>query len=218
MSETENTEAPAEDIDTFLRDAEDAPLPLGVIPEAGRLALIELLSKGSIWGRKRPERFDGFMLHKADILTVLGNMNLGAMVDSVSRLVVLTQRRAAGDEGLTLIRTNPMTLLDSLVALILRKHYRDREAFGEQVITIDMEAIQEQLLPLLPPSNNASLERKKLSATLDRLKQHRLIEGIRGEDDRYEISPAIQVVLSVPQMTALLRRYRELAEEGKPNE
>lgn len=216
MSESDVHDAGAAE-DTFderLRDAEDAPLPLGVMPAAGRIAMIELLARGSIWARKSPERFDGFMLHKAEILTALGNMNLSAMIDSVSRLVVLMQRRSTDDEGLTLIRTNPMTLMDTLVALILRKHYRDRESVGEQIITIDTEAIQEQLMPLLPPSNHSSLDQKKLSSTLDRLKKHCLLVSVRGEDNRFEVSPAIQTVLSVPQLTTLLRRYQELAAEG----
>lgn len=197
--------------ETDIEAVEFAPAPSGLLPERARLALCELLSRGTLWRRTHASEYEAYLVYRDQIGVQLANMNLAALHDSRSSIVVLFQRLNRDDDAPALVRKRTLTLYDTFVVLILRKAYRDREIAGESAIFIDEDQIADQLVALLPLTKSSSRDRKKLSGSLEWLKQHRLLIPVRGEDGRYEISPAIQAVVSTAQLTSLLRRYQELA-------
>jgi hypothetical protein len=110
-----------------------------------------------------------------------------------------------------LIRKRTLTLYDTLVLLILRQYYQERETAGEQKIIIDIDRIQSSLVPYIPLTNHDSKDRKKLNGALDKFSEKKVLSNLRGEEGRYEITPIIRYVVNAEFLQNLLTEYQELA-------
>ena len=112
----------------------------------------------------------------------------------------------------SLISKRTLTLYDTLILLMLRKYYQERETSGEQKIIIDIERLSSLLTPFLPLTDHTSRDLKKLSARLKELSRRHLLSSIRGTDDRYEITPLIRYVVSADFLESMLDEYMRLAQ------
>ena len=58
---------------------------------------------------------------------------------------------------------------------------------------------------------------RRVSAAIVKMKEHHVLERLRGSEDRYEISPALKLLFSAEEVQALAQVYRELrdAEAGE---
>ncbi len=117
------------------------------------------------------------------------------------------------DESTTLIAKRTLSLYDTLILLVLRKHYQDRESAGEQKITIDIERLESYLTPFLPITDHASKDRKKLLARVKEMVKRKVLSTIRGAEDRYEITPIIRYVVSASFLESMLHEYTQLAQQ-----
>lgn len=116
------------------------------------------------------------------------------------------------DHTHSLISKRTLTLYDTLILLMLRKYYQERETSGEQKIIIDIERLSSLLIPFLPLTDHTSRDLKKLSARLKELSRRHLLSSIRGNDDRYEITPLIRYVVSADFLESMLGEYLRLAQ------
>lgn len=112
----------------------------------------------------------------------------------------------------SLISKRTLSLYDTLILLMLRKYYQERETSGEQKIIIDIERLSSLLTPFLPLTDHTSRDLKKLSARLKELSRRHLLSSIRGNDDRYEITPLIRYVVSADFLESMLDEYLRLAQ------
>ncbi len=112
----------------------------------------------------------------------------------------------------SLISKRTLSLYDTLILLMLRKYYQERETSGEQKIIIDIERLSSLLIPFLPLTDHTSRDLKKLSARLKELSRRHLLSSIRGNDDRYEITPLIRYVVSADFLESMLGEYLRLAQ------
>jgi hypothetical protein len=125
----------------------------------------------------------------------------------------LEDEAADSDESATLIPKRTLSLFDTLILLVLRKHYQDRESAGEQKITIDIERLESYLTPFLPITDHASKDRKKLLVRVKEMVKRKVLSTIRGEEDRYEITPIIRYVVNAGFLETMLAEYTALAQE-----
>ncbi len=117
------------------------------------------------------------------------------------------------DDFVTLIVRRPLTLYDTLLLLVLRKHYQERESAGEQKITIDIEGLESYLTPFLPLTEHSSLDRKKLIARVKEMVRRKILSTIRGSEERYEITPIIRYVVDAEFLETMINEYKRLAAE-----
>ena len=100
-----------------------------------------------------------------------------------------------------------------MMLLVLRRHYQEREAAGEQKITVDIERLESYLTPFLPLTNHASADRRKLNGAVKNMKDRKLLAPLRGSDDRFEITPLIRYVVDAAFLETMLAEYQRLAAE-----
>jgi len=120
----------------------------------------------------------------------------------------------AETEVVSLITRRTLSLYDTLLLLVLRKHYQDRETAGEQLIVIDQERVASDLSPFLPLTNSSKSDRRKLGPALERMVNKKILKKIRGSKDRYEITPVIRYVVNAEFLEQMLGEYKRLAEEN----
>lgn len=210
------------------------------MPHDARRVLVHLMRQGSVMASQKSKLFELLCRHESAIRKHLSEVYLRLVLDRkmgvafVASVAYQTERRndisdinvepgSEGnsenqddpelDESTTLIPKRTLSLYDTLILLVLRKQYQDRESAGEQKITIDIERLESYLTPFLPITDHASKDRKKLLARVKEMVKRKVLSTIRGVDDRYEITPIIRYVVSASFLESLLAEYTLLAQQ-----
>ena len=160
--------------------------------------------------------FEALCRHEVLIAEHLGNMFMRMLLDMKAGIAILLQQEAEeqdeeADEASRLINKRTLSLYDTLLLLVLRKHYQERETAGEQKIIIDIERIETLMTPFLPLTYSSRSERRTLNGSLTLFKEKRLISAVRGDDERFEITPVIRYVVNADFLERLLKEYERLA-------
>ncbi len=180
-----------------------------------RRALVYLLRHGVILAHGKQPLFDILVREQAELQDHLADMFLRVLVDEKAGVAVLLQQEMDEDvESVSLITRRALSLYDTLLLLVLRKHFQERETAGEQRVFIDVDRIESRLTPFLPLTNNSRSDRRKLSSSLKNMKDRRLLQSVPGDDERFEITPVIRYVVNAEFLEQLLGEYEVLAEKA----
>lgn len=203
-----------------------------VMPHDARRVLVHLMRQGSVMASQKSKLFELLCRHESAIRKHLSEVYLQLVLDQkmgVAFVASADYQNDVGDinvesdsenqddlelvESTTLIPKRTLSLYDTLILLVLRKHYQDRESAGEQKITIDIERLESYLTPFLPITDHASKDRKKLLARVKEMVKRKVLSTIRGAEDRYEITPIIRYVVSASFLESMLAEYTLLAQQ-----
>jgi len=199
------------------------------IPHDARRVLVHLMRQGVVISSQKPKIFDLVCRYETFVRRHLSEVYLQLVLDQKSGVAFVatatsehidtSEPNAAfvdrGEDELvedfsSLISKRTLSLYDTLILLVLRKHYQDRESAGEQKITIDIERLESYLTPFLPITDHASKDRKKLLVRVKEMVKRKILSTIRGAEDRYEITPIIRYVVSASFLETMLAEYTEL--------
>lgn len=188
------------------------------LPSEAKRALVSLMRHGTIVAKQKPQLFEQVCRYQHRIQQQLANMYLRLLLDEKSGYALVLQQEQSGDGGdedeiYTLINRRTLSLYDTLLLLVLRKYYQEREAAGEQHVVIDLEHIEANLTPFIPLTNSSKSDRAKLNAALAKMSDRKVLSSVRGEDARYEITPIIRYVVNAEFLERLLNEYTQLAQE-----
>ncbi len=183
-------------------------------PEARR-ALVSLLKHGVVLAAQKSKLFEAICRYQSAVRDHLADVYLKLVLDEktgVAFVAGLDESDADDEkEGVSLITRRTLSLYDTLLLLVLRKHYQERESVGEQRIIIDIERIEASLTPFLPLTNSMKADRRKLVAALNKMLEKRLLTKVRGSNDRLEITPIIRYVVNAEFLEKMLKEYQDLA-------
>ncbi len=186
-----------------------------LLSHEARRALVYLLRQGSVLARQKNEIFELICRYQDSLRNHLENMYLRLVIDERCGVAFIANAHNDEDEegeSVRLISRRTLTLYDTLLILVLRKYYQDRETKGEHKIVIDIETIEAGLSPFLPLTNSTRLDSKPLRASLKRMIEKRILRTVRGNEDRFGISPLIRYVVSAEFLQNLLNEYHRLAD------
>ncbi len=192
----------------------------GLIPHEASRALVYLLRHGVVRSQDKQQIFQSLCKYEEIIATQLKILFLEMLLDKKNGFAMLKQKEGdneVDDEeiGSGLIIRYTLSYYDSLVLLMLRKYFKDRENAGEQTVFIDPDQLETMLHPFLSASKSDRMDRKVLHGALKRLKDKKIITQPRGDRERYEILPTIRHVVNVDFLEVMLEEYAVLAEKGK---
>ncbi len=191
----------------------------GRFPPELRRALVELMRSGVVLARVKPQVYELLRHHHALVDDHLADMSLRLLIDPPAGVALLLQQQDQADfedeeERSALISRRMLSLYDTLLLLVLRKHYQERQSVGEQQVIIDIDRIESQLAPFLPLTNSSRSDRRKLSGAITKMKEKKLLTPVRGDDERLEITPVIRYVVSAEFLERMLVEYQSLAERA----
>lgn len=204
------------DVDTDFHETGETPEKQpGRLSADARRCLVSLLRYGVILANNKQPLFDILVKEQALIQDHLADMFLRVLIDEPAGVAVLLQQEAdESEDSVSLITRRPLSMYDSLLLLILRKHFQERETAGEQRIYIDIDRLESRLTPFLPLTNNSRSDRRKLSSSLKKMKDKRLLQSVPGDDERFEITPVIRYVVNAEFLEQMLREYQTMAEQA----
>lgn len=206
----------ADSVDLPLEETEEAS-DAGMPPEARR-ALVSLLRQGVILASNKGKLFETICRYQPAIRQHLADVYLKLVLDEKMGVAFVAglpeEEYGDDDEPVSLITHRTLSLYDTLLLLVLRKHYQERELSGEQHIVIDIERVESSMTPFLPLTNSTKTDRRKLSGALQRMVDKRILNSVRGSDDRFEISPIIRYVVNAAFLEEMLAEYHKLATDN----
>ncbi len=185
---------------------------LGRLPTDARRVLVYLLRHGVILAHNKSTLFDVLCREQDTIQDHLADMFLRVLIDEKAGVAVLLQQQVDdNEESVSLISRRPLTLYDTLLLLVLRKHFQERETAGEFRIYIDIDRIETRMSPFLSLTNSSRGDRRKLNSALKTMKERRLLLSVPGDDERFEITAVIRYVVNAEFLEKLLAEYSQLA-------
>lgn len=200
------------------------------MPHEARRVLVYLMRQGAIIAAQKGKLYEALCRHQGVIRRHLAEVYLRLVLDERAGLGFVARYDSddeASDESdaendndntesfVSLITRRTLSLYDTLLLLVLRRHYQEREAAGEQKITVDVERLESYLTPFLPLTNHASADRRKLNGAVKNMKDRKLLAPLRGSDDRFEITPLIRYVVDAAFLETMLAEYQRLAAEDE---
>ena len=227
LSEDTPSSSEEETLDTSVTQSDSVML------HDARRVLVHLMRQGSVMASQKPKLFELLCRHESAIRKHLSEVYLRLVLEQkmgVAFVASADYQNDIGDinvesdsenqddleldESTTLIPKRTLSLYDTLILLVLRKHYQDRESAGEQKITIDIERLESYLTPFLPITDHASKDRKQLLARVKEMVKRKVLSMIRGAENRYEITPIIRYVVSASFLESMLAEYTLLAQQA----
>lgn len=188
----------------------------GYLEPDARQALVYLLKHGVILADQKTVLFDYIVKYNKEISHYLADIYLKLLVDETTGVALILQQKITEEEDheediYSLVSRRTLSLYDTLLLLVLRKHFQDRQAIGETKIVIEISQVERGLVPFLPLTNSTKRDRAQLNGALKRMVERKILGRVRGDDDRFEITQVIRYVVGADLLSQLLKEYQELA-------
>jgi hypothetical protein len=126
--------------------------------------------------------------------------------------VAFTRQADVGDLEVTaLLRHSKLTFIDSVLLLFLRQQLAKAESHGDRAV-VSKKEIEEHLIPYERTGNTDRAGfTKRLHASIEKIKERRILQKIRASEDRFEVSPTLKLLFSAEEIQSLTALYRKMA-------
>jgi hypothetical protein len=184
----------------------------GELPLETRRALVQLLSGPSLEMRRHGRLWPVLLQDEDIIRRRLSELFLDLVIDREAG-VAFTRQADTGDlEVPLLLRRSQLTFIDSIVLLKLRERLAHAEAHGERAVVSGQELVDE--LAVFEPAGGTDHAgfAKKVRASIEKYKDRSILQKIRAEEERYEVSPTLKLLFSADRIELLLNLYKKMSE------
>lgn len=201
------------------------------MPTIAKKTLVYLMRQGVILQTQKPQVFANVLQYQEMIIRHLSEVYLSLIIDERQGIIFIARadyqenptenheidnEMSDEDDISSLINRKTISVYDSLLLLLLRKYYQERENVGEQQIIIDIEKLEGLLSPFLPLTNYETKGRKQLIGRINGLlKPHKIVQSIRNSDERFEITPMIRYVVNADFLQSMLNEYEQLLQKNQ---
>lgn len=210
----ESSESPEEGIQENSASNTDEESGFRLVPQARR-ALIRLMRQGVVNAKSNGAVFETLRRYQAPIQEHLAEMYLKMVLDPQAGIALLQEQavedlESEDEEPVSLISRRTLSVYDTLLLLVLRKYFQERESAGEQQVVIDIDHIESLLTPFLPLTNSSRSDRRNLNGALEKMKERKILTGSK-DGERFEITPVIRYVVNADFLQEMLASYLTLA-------
>lgn len=182
-----------------------------LLPPEAKKALVYLYRNGTVLLYNDPERFHLLCKYEDIVRKHMDAVYMEVVFDKKSGHIFTQVTEPDDDEDIArLVSAKPLSLYQSYLLLVIRRHYQEREAIGEQHIVLDLERLSQLMIPYLDISNSTKRDSERLTNSLKALVDKKLLIKIKGEDNRYQISPIIRNVVNAEFLEDLLAQYERM--------
>ena len=184
----------------------------GSLPRDTRRTLVRLLQGPYLTAELHPDLWNALLTDEAAIRRRLGDLFLELVVDREAGLAFTRNAQDPTGASPSVMRTMPLTLVDTVLLLHLRTLLLRANTPGERVF-VDRSEIDDHLSVYRPhTSTDHTGFMRRVSSSVDKLKRAALL---RDTDvaERYEVSPVLALVFTADEVAAVTAEYRRLLGE-----
>ncbi len=190
----------------------------GTLPMDTRRVLVHLLLGPALDAQRQTKLWPVLLRDERVLRSRLHELFLELVIDHEQR--VAFTRQVVGEEAdvPVLLRRAPLTFVQSALLLFLRQQLTQADTRGERAV-VSLHDMLEHLRVFEPDRNldRAKFERQAQGAVEKGL-QLNLIRRLRGEEERYEVSPALKLLFPAEEIQALTQTYTQLSVRGARSE
>jgi len=184
----------------------------GRLPVDARRALCQLLIGPSIDQQRHARLWPALLRNEAALRTALADLFLELVLDRESGVAFTRQADTEDLDTPVLLRTSPLTFIDSVLLLYLRQQLGEADARGNRAVVADAEMAE----ALAVYEKNLSTDRagfnRRVASAVQKMKDNHILTRLAGQEDRHEVSPALKLLFSAEDVSALSAVYRQLRE------
>ncbi|WP_414649878.1 DUF4194 domain-containing protein [Dyella sp.] len=186
----------------------------GRLPLDARRVLCQLLAGPSVDAGRHGQLWPVLLRHESVLRAHLCDLFLELVLDREAGVAFVRQADTGELDTPVLLRTSPLTFLDSVLLLHLRQQLAEADAQGlravvEETVLTDVLSVYEKSV-----STDRAGFGKRVTQAIGKMKENHILVKLRGGEERYEVSPALKLLFSAEDVQALTRVYRELGEDG----
>lgn len=187
------------------------PGDTGVLREASRRALVQLLRGPHLGAQRHGRLWTALLNDEAMIRSRLADVFLELVVDRESEVAFVRNVRASDLDPPQVVRTAPLTFLDTAVLLYVRQLLM-RASPGERVIVGSDELADQVEVYRGKDRADPALFGKRVNATIVKLERYGILARTTTEG-RFEVSPVLRLVLGAEEVAAIHAEFRRIAVE-----
>ncbi|MFT3860780.1 DUF4194 domain-containing protein [Micropruina sp.] len=199
------------------RDETDAPAAPGGLPESTSRALVQLLQGPYLMRERHPKLWPALLADEPVIRQRLADLFLDLVIDTDAGLAFVRNRNDLEGDLPKVIRSTPLTLIDTALVLHLRDLLLRAEA-SEGRVFVGRDEIDDHLGVYAAASSTDRVTfAKRVNASVEKLKKNSVLLS-SAEEGRYEVSPILAMVFDADQVLAVARELRALAGVAEPGD
>lgn len=181
----------------------------GGLDLAQRRALVALLKQRFITAASHPREWQALVANPRVIRTRLNDVFLDLHLDADREVAFKRQVSPEGGGRFpTLLHDVAWTREETILLVYLRSRARSEQAAGAAKTFVDREDMLEHVASLRPPhATDQTADSKRSANAIESLNRAGLLVG-SATDDRFEVSPVIDVLLPLERLQALLEWLR----------
>lgn len=181
----------------------------GTLPRDTRRAIVRLVQGPYLSAERQPDLWNALMSDEAVVQRHLADMFLALVIDRETGLAFVRNADDPTGAAPSVVRTMPLTFIDTALLLHLRTLLLRVPAAGQRAF-VDREELLDHLRVYRPrTSTDESGFDKRVSASVTKMVKASLLrETSVGE--RYEISPILALVFGPDEVAAVAREYRRM--------
>ena len=192
------------------------PGDTGGLPLDTRRALVQLLGGPSLDGRRHSKLWAVLVRDETVIRSRLSELFLELVTDTELQ-VAFTRRADVGDlDAPALLRSAPLTFIDSALLMYLRQRLTEADARGERAVIDAVEMIEHLAVYERAVNTDHAGYARRCHNSIEKFKKNSILQKIRSSDDRYEISPTLKLLFSVGEIQSLSQLYERMASSESP--
>ena len=188
----------------------------GELPYDARRAACQLLAGPSVDAQRQPAQWAALLRNEPGIRSLLCDLFLELVLDRDAGFAFVRQADTAELETPSLLRTAPLTFIESVLLLFLRQQLADADTRGERAVVEELQMVEAMSVYQKNISTDQAGFSKRVSAAIVKMRENQLLARLRGSEDRYEVSPALKHMFSAEDVAVLGETYRQLREGGTP--
>ena len=183
----------------------------GELPMETRRVLVHLLLGPALDAERQTKLWPVLLRDERVLRSRLHELFLELVVDHEQRVAFTRQVVDEAADIPVLLRKAALTFVQSALVLFLRQQLTQADARGERAV-VSLDEMREHLRDFEREQNTdrAMFERQAQGA-VEKAVQLNLIRRLRGEDDRYEVSPALKLLFPAEEILALTETYSRLS-------
>lgn len=183
----------------------------GELPMETRRVLVHLLLGPALDAQRQTKLWPVLVRDEQVLRSRLHELFLELVVDHEQRVAFTRQVVDEAADVPVLLRKAALTFVQSALVLFLRQQLTQADARGERAV-VSLDEMRDHLRVFERDRNldRAKFERQASNA-VERAAQLNLIRRLRGEDERYEVSPALKLLFPAEEILALTETYTRLS-------
>jgi len=186
----------------------------GELPMDTRRVLVHLLLGPALDAQRQTKLWPVLLRDERVLRSRLHELFLELVVDHEQRVAFTRQVVDEAADVPVLLRKAALTFVQSALLLYLRQQLTQADARGERAV-VSHEEMREQLRVFeRDHSVDKAKSERQANNAVEKAVQLNLIRRLRGEDDRYEVSPALKLLFPAEQVQALTETYARLSQRG----